>query len=56
MIRTQNILVPVDFSKSSLYAARYAASLAQTHNARLYVLHVKAPYPVHGRMRFSKKI
>ena len=50
MIRIQNILVPVDFSKSSLYAARFAASLAQTPNARLYVLHVKAPYPVHGRI------
>ena len=50
MIRILNILVPVDFSKSSLYAARYAAFLAQTHNARLYVLHVKEPFPVHGRI------
>ena len=50
MIRILNILLPVDFSKSSLYAARYAASLAQTHNARLYVLHVKEPFPVHGRI------
>jgi nucleotide-binding universal stress UspA family protein len=46
----QNILVPVDFTKSSLYAARYAASLAQTHSARLYVLRVKEPFPVHGRI------
>jgi nucleotide-binding universal stress UspA family protein len=46
----QNILVPVDFTQSSLYAARYAASLAQKHNARLYVLHVKEPFPVHGRI------
>ena len=50
MIRIQNILVPVDFTKSSLYAARYAASLAQTHKATLYVLHVRAPFPVHGRI------
>lgn len=50
MILIQNILVPVDFTKSSLYAARYAASLAQTHHARLYVLNVKAPFPVHGRI------
>ena len=50
MTRIQNILVPVDYTKSSLYAARYAASLAQTHNARLYVLHVKEPFPVHGRI------
>ena len=50
MIRINHILVPVDFTKSSLYAARYAAYLAQTHNARLYVLHVKEPFPTHGRI------
>ena len=50
MIRIQNILVPVNFSEASQYAAEYAASLAQAHGARLYVLHVKAPFPVHGRM------
>ena len=50
MTRILNILVPVDFTKSSLYAAKYAASLAQTHDARLYVLHVKEPFPVHGRI------
>ena len=50
MIRIQNILVPVNFSEASRHAAEYAASLAQTHNARLYVLHVKEPFPVHGRI------
>jgi universal stress protein A len=50
MIQILNILVPVDFTKSSLYAAIYAASLAQTNNARLYVLHVKEPFPAHGRI------
>ena len=50
MIIIQNILVPVDFSEASMYAAEYAASLAQAHHARLYVLHVKAPFPVHGRI------
>jgi nucleotide-binding universal stress UspA family protein len=50
MTLIQNILVPVDFTESSLYAARYAASLAQKHNGRLYVLHVKEPFPVHGRI------
>jgi nucleotide-binding universal stress UspA family protein len=50
MTLIQNILVPVDFTESSLYAARYAASLAQKHNARLYVLHVKEPFPVHSRI------
>ena len=50
MTPIQNILVPVDFTEASLAAARYAASLAQNYNARLYVLHVKEPYPVHGRI------
>jgi nucleotide-binding universal stress UspA family protein len=46
----RNILVPVSFSEASLYAAKYAAGLAQVHKARLYVLHVKEPFPVHGRI------
>lgn len=46
----RNILVPVSFSEASLEAARYAALLAQVHTARLYVLHVKEPFPVHGRI------
>ena len=50
MIMIKNILVPVDFSEAAVYAARYAAALAQDQNARLYVLHVKAPFPVHGRI------
>lgn len=50
MITIQHILVPVDFSDATVYAARYAATLAQAHQAKLYVLHVKAPFPVHGRM------
>ncbi|MGD2185147.1 MAG: universal stress protein [Desulfobacterales bacterium] len=50
MHKIQNILVAVNFSEASRYAAEYAASLARTHNARLYVLHVKEPYPVHGRI------
>jgi nucleotide-binding universal stress UspA family protein len=46
----QNILVPVSFSEASVDAARYAAFLAQVHKARLYLLHVKEPYPAHGRI------
>lgn len=49
MISIQNILVPVDLTDASVYAAQYAAALAQAHQARLVVLHVNAPYPVHGR-------
>ena len=50
MIQIKNIMVPVDFSEAAVYAARYAAALAQDRKARLYVLHVKAPFPVHGRI------
>ena len=46
----QNIMVPVSFSEASMDAARYAAFLAQAHKARLYLLHVKEPYPAHGRI------
>lgn len=50
MIRIQNILVPLVFSEASKNAVHFAALLAQAHNARLYVLHVKEPFPVHGRI------
>lgn len=50
MISIQNILVPVDLTQAAVHAAHYAAALAQAHQARLFVLHVKAPYPVHGRI------
>lgn len=50
MITIQHILAPVDSTKAAAYAVRYAAGLAQAHRARLFVLHVKAPFPVHGRI------
>ncbi|MBW2488647.1 MAG: universal stress protein [Deltaproteobacteria bacterium] len=50
MISIQNILVPVDLTQAAGHVAQYAAALAQAHQARLFVLHVKAPYPVHGRI------
>jgi nucleotide-binding universal stress UspA family protein len=50
MMSIQKILVPVDFSEASLFAAKYAASLALEHKARLYVLHVEEPFPVYGRI------
>ncbi len=50
MIRIQHILVPLDFSEASTNAAHFAATLAQAHHARLYLLHFKAPFPVHGRI------
>src|ERR1700752_330067 len=40
------VLVPVDFSKSSLAALGTAADLARAHQGRLLVLHAMAPvYP-----------
>ena len=50
MISIQNILVPVDLTGASVHAAHYAAALALAHQARLFVLYVKAPFPVHGRI------
>ncbi len=50
MIKIQNILAPADLTDAAAYAVRYAAFLARTHQARLYVLHVKAPFPAHGRI------
>ena len=50
MTRIKNILVPLDFSEASKTAARFAATLAQIHGARIYALHVKEPFPVHGRI------
>ena len=50
MIRIQNILAPLDFSEASTNAVHLAATLAQAHNARLYIVHVQAPFPVHGRI------
>jgi nucleotide-binding universal stress UspA family protein len=45
MIRIQGVLVPIDFSKESLLAAKFAASLAQEYQTTLHVLHVFDPVP-----------
>jgi nucleotide-binding universal stress UspA family protein len=50
MVTIQQILAPVDSTMEAAEAVRYAATLAQAHQARLYVLHIKAPFPVHGRI------
>lgn len=36
----KSILFPTDFSEGSLYALPYAVDMAQTHNAKLYLLHI----------------
>lgn len=50
MVTIQHILAPVDSTNDAADAVRYAAGLAQTHQARLYVLHIKPPFPAHGRV------
>ena len=45
MIKIDNVLVPVDGSKHSPNAITYAAHLLNTHNAKLYLLHVIKELP-----------
>jgi universal stress protein A len=45
MIEIGSILAPVDFSKESLLAAKFAASLAHEYKSKLYILHVREPIP-----------
>lgn len=48
MISLKRILVPVDFSKESILAAKFAVSLAQEYKTKLYVLHVIETMPSWG--------
>jgi nucleotide-binding universal stress UspA family protein len=43
MIPIHGVLVPVDFSKESLLAAKFAVSLAEEYKTKLHVLHVMEP-------------
>jgi nucleotide-binding universal stress UspA family protein len=45
MIRIGHILCPIDFSEFSRRAVRHAVAMAQTHEARLTVLHVLVKVP-----------
>jgi nucleotide-binding universal stress UspA family protein len=45
MISLKGILVPVDFSKESILAAKFAVSLALEYQSKLYVLHVNETFP-----------
>jgi len=49
MISIQGVMVPVDFSKESILAAKFGASLAEEYKTKLYVLHVMEP--VHPSLR-----
>ena len=53
MISINGILVPVDFSKDSMLAVKFATSLAQEYKTKLYVLHVKDIIPSYARAEVS---
>ncbi|GIK20847.1 MAG: universal stress protein [Ignavibacteriota bacterium] len=45
MFKIKNILLPTDFSKTSLTASEYAVNLAKQYGAKLHVLHVLEKTP-----------
>jgi universal stress protein A len=45
MFKVKNILLPTDFSKTSLTASEYAVELANQYNAKLHVLNVLEKTP-----------
>ncbi len=45
MFKIKNILLPTDFSKTSLTAAEYAVELADEYKAKLHVLNVLEKIP-----------
>jgi universal stress protein A len=53
MVKIEGVLVPVDFSKQSVLAAKFAASLAQEYKTKLYVLHVRTPLSIFAEQAIS---
>jgi nucleotide-binding universal stress UspA family protein len=47
-IQMKKVLVPIDGSECSLYAARYAIKLAKDENAQLFCIHVIGSVPYYG--------
>ena len=46
-VQIKKILVPIDGSECSLYAAKYATRIAKDENAQLYCIHVASvPYGI----------
>ena len=48
MVEIKKILAPTDFSEYSKLALRYAAAMAKSFRATLYVVHVKEELPYQG--------
>ena len=44
-VQIKKILVPIDGSEFSLYAAKYATRIAKDENAQLYCIHVITSVP-----------
>jgi nucleotide-binding universal stress UspA family protein len=53
MITLNGILVPVDFSKESILATKFAVSLAQEYKTKLYLLHVMEMIPTWAQLEIS---
>jgi universal stress protein A len=53
MIKIEGVLVPVDFSKQSILATKFAASLAQEYNSKLYLMHVREHLPIYVQTEFT---
>ena len=49
-VQLKKILVPIDGSDCSLYAAKHAVKLAKDENAQLFCLHVIGSVPYYGYM------
>src|ERR1051326_9195946 len=49
-VQIKKILVPIDGSECSLYAAKHAVKLAKDENAQLFCIHVIGSVPFYGYM------
>ena len=47
-VHVKKILVPIDGSECSLYAAKHAVKLAKDENAQLFCIHVIGSVPYYG--------
>jgi nucleotide-binding universal stress UspA family protein len=53
-VQIKKILVPIDGSDCSLYAAKHAIKLAKDENAQLFCIHVIGSVPYYGFIELSK--